>query len=192
MRITGGQMRGRIVPGKVRDGVRPTSSRVREALFSMIGQTLEDTTVLDACSGSGLLTFEAVSRGATVTTVERNRSTAYQIKQAAEQLGVKLDLRIDDARNVMSSGTWGVVILDPPYDEDPVEWIAAAACAVEEILVMEHRSGQELPADVGPLALLRSRKHGESVLTLYRRRSDAGVQEVSVVGEDSGVVEDDP
>ncbi|MGB0640877.1 MAG: RsmD family RNA methyltransferase [Myxococcota bacterium] len=168
-------MRGRIVPGKVRDGVRPTSSRVREALFSMLGQNLESVSVLDACGGSGLLTFEAVSRGATVTTVERNRATARQIEQAASQLGVKLDLRVDDVRNVMSSGTWDVVLLDPPYDDDPVEWLAAASCAVGGTLVLEHRSGQELPTDVGPLELLRSRKHGDSVLTFYGRRADSSL-----------------
>jgi 16S rRNA (guanine966-N2)-methyltransferase len=174
MRITGGHMRGRVVPGKVRSGVRPTSSRVREALFSMLGQDLGETTVLDACGGSGLLTFEAVSRGAVVTTVERNRSTAHQIKTAAEQLGVKLDLRVDDARNVMSSGTWDVVILDPPYDDDPVDWVAAGACAVGTTLVIEHRSGHDLPLEVGPLGLMRSRKHGDSVLTFYGRRADPG------------------
>ena len=184
-------MRGRIVPGKVRDGVRPTSSRVREALFSMLGQNLDDTSVLDACGGSGLLTFEAMSRGATVTTVERNRATARQIGQAADQLGVVLDLRVDDVRNVMSSGTWDVVLLDPPYDDDPVDWLAAAAGAVGMTLVLEHRSGQELPTDVGPLELLRSRKHGDSVLTFYGRREESSLQEMPVVSEDLGVVEDD-
>jgi 16S rRNA (guanine966-N2)-methyltransferase len=183
-------MRGRIVPGTVRSGVRPTSSRAREALFSMLGQNLTDVSVLDACAGSGLLTFEAVSRGASVTTVERNRAVARQIETAAVQLGVKLDLRVDDARNVLSSGTWDVVILDPPYDDDPVEWVAAAAASVDDTLVMEHRSGAELPPAVGSLTMVRSRKYGESVITLYRRGEDAGVEEASVVGEDTGVIKD--
>ena len=131
MRISGGILRGRVVPGKVRSGVRPTSSRVREALFSMVGQDLTGVTVLDAFGGSGLLSFEAYSRGATVTTVERHRATARQIQEAAQSLGANIDLRMDDARNVLSSGSWDVVLMDPPYKDDPIEWAAAAASATE-------------------------------------------------------------
>ena len=173
MRITGGTLRGRIVGGKVRSGVRPTSSRVREALFSMIGQNLEGVTVLDAFGGSGLLTFEAYSRGADVTTVERNRAAARGIQAAADGLGVKLDLRIDDVRNVIAAGEWDVVIMDPPYSEDAAEWVAAGVSAAAETVVIEHRAGPMLPDSVGDFEQDRSRRHGDSVLTIFRRRNDA-------------------
>ena len=170
MRITGGLLRGRVVGGKVRPGVRPTSSRVREALFSIVGQSLEGVTVLDAFGGSGLLSFEACSRGATVTTVERDRRAAREIKDTAETFGVSLDLRIDDVRNVVSVGEWDVVLMDPPYADDPVEWVSAGITAAKELLVIEHRAGAEMPMNVGSFIQDRSRQYGGSVLTVFRRR----------------------
>ena len=130
MKITGGTLRGRVVPGSVPKGVRPTSSRVREAMFSMVGQELQGITVLDGFAGSGLLTFEAASRGATVTTVERNRRVARQLRERAADLGVTLDLRVGDARDTLSSGGWDIVILDPPYADDAVRGSLQAYPAV--------------------------------------------------------------
>ena len=170
MRITGGKLRGRIVRGKIRPGVRPTASRVREALFSIIGQQLDGMAVLDAFGGSGLLTFEAWSRGATVTTVERNRAAARQIDDAAKALGVVLDLRIDDVRNVVSGGEWDMVLMDPPYADDPVEWVATGLTAAKEVLVIEHRAGAQMPTQIGDFVQDRSRRYGDSMLTVFRRR----------------------
>lgn len=169
MRITGGSLRGRVLPGSVPKGVRPTSSRVREAMFSMIGQDLAGVSVLDGCGGSGLLSFEAVSRGASVTTVERNRSVARELAARAEALGVPLDLRVGDCRNALLTGEWDVIILDPPYTHDPVEWLSLAASSVKDLLVIEHASGADMPESAGPLRLDRTRKYGDSVLTVYRR-----------------------
>lgn len=169
MRITGGSLRGRVLPGSVPKGVRPTSSRVREAMFSMVGQDLVGVSVLDGCGGSGLLTFEAVSRGASVTTVERNRGVARELAVRAKALGVTLDLRVDDCRNALLTGEWDVVILDPPYADDPVEWLSSAASSVKVLLVIEHAHGADMPDSVGALHLDRTRKYGDSVLTVYRR-----------------------
>ena len=169
MKITGGTLRGRIVPGAVPKGVRPTSSRVREAMFSMIGQDLDGVTVLDGFGGSGLLTFEAVSRGAKVTTVERNRGVIRQLRERAAALGVPLDLRIGDARDTLASGNWDIVILDPPYADDPVDWVSAGASATDSMLVIEHAAGTVMPAAVGNLVLDRTRRYGDSTLTIYRR-----------------------
>ena len=170
MRITGGILRGRVLGGKVRSGVRPTSSRVREALFSIVGQNLEGVSVLDAFGGSGLLSFEAISRGATVTTVERNRGAARQIKENADTFGVALDVRNDDVRNVISAGEWDLVLMDPPYADDPVEWVVAGLSATKETLVIEHRAGADMPGTIGDFVQDRSRRYGDSVLTVFRRR----------------------
>jgi 16S rRNA G966 N2-methylase RsmD len=128
-------------------------------MFSMIGQELQGTTVLDGFAGSGLLTFEAASRGATVTTVERDRQVARKLRERAQGLGVTLDLRTGDARDTLSSGSWDIVILDPPYADEPVDWVSAGASA----------TGAVMPALVGNLVLERSRRYGDSTLTIYRR-----------------------
>ena len=177
MRITGGKLRGRVLRAKVRNGVRPTSSRVREALFSMMGQDLEGLTMLDAFGGSGLVTFEAISRGAAVTTVEKNRAVGRQIQAEAERMHVGIDLRIGDAAVVAASGKWDVVFMDPPYADDPSLWAGVGCTASRSMLVIEHRSGVDMPTEVGDLVLDRSRRHGDSVLTVYRRRDASGVEE---------------
>lgn len=169
MRITGGSLRGRVIPGSVPRGVRPTSAKVREALFSIVGQDLTGVTVLDACGGSGLLTFEAFSRGADVTTVERNRSVAKALAGAAMALGITLDLRVGDARNALVAGEWDVIFLDPPYADDPIEWATSAASSVRRVLVVEHASSTVMPGRVGQLEMDRERIYGDTKLSVYWR-----------------------
>jgi 16S rRNA (guanine966-N2)-methyltransferase len=169
MRITGGQMRGRVVPAPKGSDVRPTSSRVREALFSMVGQELSGWTALDAFGGSGLLGFEAFSRGASVTMVEHSRDVALTLQNTAKKLGVELDLRIGDVGRVFGTGTWDLVLLDPPYADDAATWLQRAAPAVGRVLVIECASDSVLPARVEGLERDRSRTYGGTALTIYRR-----------------------
>ena len=143
----------------------------------MIGQHLEGVTMLDAFGGSGLITFEAISRGATVTTIEKNHAVGHQIQVEAARLAVPIDLRVGDARTLISSGLWDIVFMDPPYADDPIKWGSLGCEAAKSILIIEHRSGAELPAVLGALVLDRSRKHGDSVLTVYRPRDPAGGEE---------------
>ena len=89
MKLTGGQARGRSLRGRLPDGVRPTSARVREAVFSMLGQDLDGLAFLDAFGGSGLMGLEAWSRGAQVVVYERQRATARWIQRQGEALGAQ-------------------------------------------------------------------------------------------------------
>ena len=148
MRITGGSLRGRVVPGKVRPGVRPTSSRVREALFSMVGQDLEGVRVLDAFGGSGLLSFEAYSRGAIVTTVGTTITvtgecadfdTAAAAAALAADLGVSVSqitvtTSCDDGRRRRLDGSFTVgieiVVETPRGTDDPA--VSGIVSALEQ------------------------------------------------------------
>ena len=150
-------------------GVRPTAGRVREALFSMLGQDLAGWSMLDAFGGSGLMAFEAASRGAgPVVVCERNRKVAAQIQRSARELGVDVDVRLGDARTVLHSGSWDLVFLDPPYADDPATWVRHAARAVRQVLVVEHRSGGVVPASVDSLERARQRRYGDSTLSIFR------------------------
>lgn len=169
MRLTGGALRGRILPGRVPSGVRPTSARVREALFSMVGQDLDGWTALDAFGGSGLLGLEAYSRGAKVLIVEKRRSVAQQIQRAAVDLGADVTVRNDDARVVFGEGVWDLVLLDPPYAQSPLAWLTLAAPAVGTLLVIEHDAKNTLPTTVGGLSLDRSRRYGDTTLSLFEQ-----------------------
>lgn len=190
MRITGGRLRGRRVPAPDQAGVRPTSGRVREALFSILGQDLTGWSMLDGFGGSGLMAFEAASRGAgPVTVVERNRRVAAALKQAAASLDVSVEVRIADAKAALRSGSWDLVFLDPPYRDDPGAWVTRAAGAVGRVLVIEHAAARRVPPEAGALVLDRTRPYGDSALSLYRPRRDAGDAEAEPVAEDVGVVE---
>lgn len=171
LRLTGGELRGRLL-GPVHEGVRPTSARAREALFSMLGQDLRGWSALDAFGGTGLLAFEAASRGAgPVLVVEREGARARSIREMAQKLGLgrdRLEVRVADAAVVLASGEWDLVMLDPPYAEDPAPWIARAAAATRRVLVMEHLAARPVPERSGGLALDRSRRYGDTSLTLYR------------------------
>lgn len=171
IRITGGTLRGRTLSQAVPPGVRPTAARMREALFSMIGQDLTGWSLLDAFGGMGLFSFEAWSRGAApVTTVEKSRRTADQLRVEAGRLGVPLDLRVDDAQRILSAPSegWDLIFLDPPYAEDPLPWASLAAPRTRRLLVVEHRADRELPAAIGPLLLDRRRAYGEGAVSLFR------------------------
>lgn len=185
VRITGGELRGRVL-GRVPEGVRPTHSRAREALFSMVGQDLSGWSVLDAFGGTGLLAFEAVSRRAgPALVVERDREIARRIRASALDLGLTeptLTVRQADAAVVLRAGRWDLVLLDPPYAEDPLAWARLAAPAVGRLLVFEHRSTHRLPEDIEGLRLDRARTYGDTTLSLFRPRPSADQVEDGPIG----------
>lgn len=147
MRISGGVLRGREVRLPPRGEVRPTSSRVREALFSILGQDLSGRSALDGFAGAGLLGLEAHSRGAApLTLCERDPAVVAHLRRVLAELGVPAELVRADARDLLTAAAaagrrWDLVLLDPPYAQDPSQWAALAAPVTAQVLVVEHRWG---------------------------------------------------
>ena len=187
MRITGGRWRSRTLEAPRGTATRPTSDRVREALFSMlvsdglIGDQEDDAAaprVLDLYAGSGALAFEALSRGAAAAVlVEHGRDAVTAIRQNARALGAEslvqlFDTKVDRAI-ARIAGPFGLVFVDPPYADVPgpafakVLGAAAALMDPEGALVLEHASSDPPPPIPG-LAGDRSRRHGDTTVTLYR------------------------
>ena len=121
MRIVGGQLGGRVLKAPAGSATRPTSERVREALFAILGPPPDDTRVLDLFAGSGALGLEALSRGAVdATFVDSGRPALAVLKANLAALGVT-----DRARVVASdvpaflrrppAAPWRWVFIDPPY-----------------------------------------------------------------------------
>lgn len=123
VRIIGGRHRGR--PIRVPDipGLRPTPDRVRETLFNWLGQDLTDVATLDLYAGTGALTLEAQSRGATLSVaVDRRRTLIRALRETAQAIGITgLETHVDDAQRFLSRETraFDVIFLDPPFAEDP-------------------------------------------------------------------------
>ncbi|MEN6668997.1 16S rRNA (guanine(966)-N(2))-methyltransferase RsmD [Psychrobacter sp. B38] len=127
VRIIGGQFKRRIVRFVDAEGLRPTPDRLRETLFNWLLTDIHGAYVLDSCAGSGVLGFEALSRGAAhATFIEVNASQKNMLCQSTEQL------RLDATTYQIIQGTaeqvltqnqptqphFDVVFIDPPYAQD--------------------------------------------------------------------------
>ncbi len=120
VRIIGGLHRRRLISFIDADGLRPTPDRLRETLFNWLTGYLTDASVLDVCAGSGVLGFEAISRGAMdATMIELNPAQAKQLQQSADTLGISDKVSIINADATLAMDTlstaFDVVFLDPPY-----------------------------------------------------------------------------
>lgn len=178
-RIIGGRAGGRRVTTPRGQATRPTSDRVREALFSAVESwcgSLHGLRFLDLYAGSGAIGLEAWSRGAGVVTfVEQDRRTAALVRSNATVLGfAKPDVRAASVSAVLASppsAPYDVVFSDPPYplEDDRVEADLAALVAqgwlVPGALVVVERGsrGSRLTWPEG-LAGRRQKKYGETML----------------------------
>jgi 16S rRNA (guanine966-N2)-methyltransferase len=178
-RIIGGTAGGRRIKAPTGSNTRPTSDRVREALFSSVDATLgslQGLRFLDLYAGSGAVGLEARSRGAgVVTLVEQDRRTAGLIRQNAKALGFTGVEVVAQAAHAFLARSprapYDVVFLDPPYDLPDDRVVAALDAlgdqrflATRALVVVERSSrGADLPWPSG-FAPGRARRYGETVL----------------------------
>jgi 16S rRNA (guanine966-N2)-methyltransferase len=178
-RIIGGTAGGRRIKAPTGDATRPTSDRVREALFSAVDSalgSLHGLRFLDVYAGSGAVGLEARSRGAgVVTLVEHDRRTAALIRENVRTLGLdQVDVLVATAARALASpprAPYDVVFLDPPYAV-PVEEVEAVLAALvehdwlahEALVVVERSSRGPEPAWPEGLVGDRRRKYGETTL----------------------------
>ena len=152
---------------RVPPGVRPTSARVREALFSLVGQDLAGQRILDAYGGTGILGLEAWSRGAEVVIVERSRRAVAAVRGNATALGAPVEIRCADVLAAAPHlGSFDGVMVDPPYALDPEPILSALGPLVDGWLVLEGPADRNPPGVEG-LVLDRRRCYGGSALWVY-------------------------
>ena len=185
MRIIAGSLRGRSLSAPRGWATRPTSDRVREALFSILGD-VADLEVLDLYAGSGALGLEALSRGArSAVFVEEAREALAALERNLTELGVAGAARVlpggvcSALRRLGQIGQrFGLVFLDPPY-ESPLTSEVTAELARGDVLaegawvVLEHAARTDPPAGGGRLALRFTSVYGDTALTFYRYSSEA-------------------
>ncbi len=128
IRVTGGDWRSRLIDVTDAPALRPTPDRVRETLFNWLGQDLSGWHCLDLFAGSGILGFEAASRGAAhVTLVEQNHRVFSQLQRNAQVFDCQqLRLICGDAVEFVKSAAadYDLIFLDPPYRQGLLETIA--------------------------------------------------------------------
>jgi 16S rRNA (guanine966-N2)-methyltransferase len=171
VRIIAGANRGARIFAPKGEETRPTSDRVREAAFSLIGP-VEAATVLDLFAGSGAMGLEALSRGAaTATFVESERDACRTIDRNLEKLGLTGAAVLQrDVFQALAADrrTYDLILCDPPYGFDQDARIApylARALAPDGLVVYETTSRRE-PALDG-LRVRTSRTYGSARLTLF-------------------------
>lgn len=186
MRITGGTLRSRRLVAPKGDLTRPTTDRVREALFSALiarGALPSGARVLDLYAGTGALSFDALSRGASFAVlVDKDRAAAAAIRDNAAQLGVASQVQllhapVDKALSTLARGTapaFDLVFVDPPYARvaSPELSQELAQCVTwltsDGVLVLEH--GKRDPAPMVPgLAWDETRAYGDTHVSLGTR-----------------------
>lgn len=120
LRIIGGEWKRRVLPFADVDGLRPTPDRVRETLFNWLMWDVPNAQVLDLCAGSGALSFEALSRGAThVTMIEPSHQQAKFLKDNLQLLKINHAKLIQSTAQIaikqLEQNHFDLVFLDPPY-----------------------------------------------------------------------------
>jgi 16S rRNA (guanine966-N2)-methyltransferase len=177
VRIVAGSRKGHGIAAPKGVVTRPTSDRVREAVFSILGP-VEDAAVLDLFAGSGALGLEALSRGAaSAVFVEHDRDACRVIQRNLEKLRLTgADVRCQDAlgalRDEHARGRrYGLVLLDPPYEDweqlEPTLGELLPRVLDDGGLVVVETAGAAEPRL--PLDLVTTRRYGSARITVFSR-----------------------
>jgi 16S rRNA (guanine966-N2)-methyltransferase len=181
MRVIAGKFRSRRLrtPGFL--GVRPTSDRLRETLFNILGPSVEDSLFIDLYTGTGAIGIEAVSRGAReVFFIDRDPACISLTRQNLESLDIRTGIEV-----IMSDAERGLeklaarhlvadfIFFDPPYNdegyEDLLDYLDAShLVAPQGIVIAEHSSSLELPERLARLERTRLLEQGDAALSFYR------------------------
>ena len=181
MRITGGQAKGRVLASLKGWNIRPTSDRVREAIFNLIGQDVTGFKVLDLFAGSGSLGIEALSRGASRALFIDNSVQSIKLikknlaRSGYEPLGFvrKKDLTKGlPLKHPLFKEKFDLIFVDPPYEKEMIppllgELSERKLLRSPAIVVAESFKTEKLPEVLGELQMVKSRIYGETKISIY-------------------------
>ena len=175
MRVIAGKYGGRRLQAPPGDATRPTSDRVREALFSVLGARVDGARVLDLFAGSGALGIEALSRGAAEATFVDSAPAAIRAVRAnLEALGAEADVRRSDARRFLGAASaaarqYDLVFLDPPYrltGRLGGELTLALPAVLAPAAAVVAESDRRAPLELG-LPILDERRYGDTLIRIH-------------------------
>lgn len=192
MRVISGSARGRTLKAVPGMGTRPTTDKVKEALFSMIGPYFDGGAVLDLFAGTGGLGIEALSRGmdkAVFVDLEYKSIEVVRSNLKAAGLEDKAEVYKNDAERALKAlakreAAFDLVFLDPPYRLKHVDKLMATMDSLkllkpEATIVVEYDSSFEYPDSFGPFKEVRKAKYGEAAVSVYNyeQQESSPVQE---------------
>lgn len=195
MRIISGTCRGRKLAALKGMSIRPTSDKVRESIFNIIGQRLDGADVLDLFAGTGAFGIECLSRGASKSLfVDISKISCAVIRQnielcrfASQSVVLQYDaLKILSERTLKSVGTahyplvadtstsFDLIFMDPPYEMGFVEKILKSRdlleCFGEDFLmIVEHSTKEKIPVDLPMLDIHDQRQYGKTLISFLKK-----------------------
>jgi 16S rRNA (guanine966-N2)-methyltransferase len=185
MRIVSGSLGGRVLRAPAGAATRPTSEKVREALFQILGPPDEAAAVLDLFAGSGALGIEALSRGAaSATFVDSGRPALAMLRRNLAELGVADRARVvaGDAVGFVArppATPWSWVFIDPPYRTDLARRVLDAlprgSLTSDAVVVVEHDRRNSPLDQHGSLLRTDLRRYGDTVISTYRLAPNASI-----------------
>lgn len=182
MRIIAGRFKGHRLPSPRSNCVRPTTDRVREAVFSSIGQLVQGAHVLELFAGTGAFGFEALSRGAQfVAFVEKDRKTAEVLSRTACALKVEDDVLVLN-RMALQAVKWlashgkgfHIIFLDPPYEEDLIsrvlyDPIFLSLLSDRGVVIVERHARMQGSSVPSQLRKKFERRYGGTLIEIFHR-----------------------
>ncbi|MBI4823444.1 MAG: 16S rRNA (guanine(966)-N(2))-methyltransferase RsmD [Nitrospirae bacterium] len=179
MRISAGTLKGRRLLAKT--DLRPTAGKVRESLFNILGERIQDSIFIDLYAGTGAVGIEAMSRGALrVFFVESNKKAVDALKKTLEGCGCRARANIINKKvssfvksAIKEELKADIIFLDPPYYSEELENILPLLSegdliGKDAIIMAEHPSKKTLPDKTGVLTKKKTYRYGDTALTLYK------------------------
>ena len=185
LRVIGGQAKGRLLKVPAGSKIRPTSDKVRESLFNIIGPAvINGARFIDLFAGCGAVGIEALSRGAEhAVFVESNPRHVKIIRENVERCGFRQSADIFYGDVLLALGgiikhkpTYDIIFVDPPYDYPKWKILLSKITVSVNIsdygyLIIEHSSKVSMPEEINEYFVLYGNYiYGDTTLTVYRKR----------------------
>jgi 16S rRNA (guanine(966)-N(2))-methyltransferase RsmD len=180
MRIIGGRVKSRRLLGPKGLAIRPTSDKVREALFDILGERIAGANFLDLYAGTGSVAIEALSRGAaSAVLVEQNPRAIQLIKDNLTRCGLRKQARVIPSSvsralpRLAAGAGFDIIFVDPPYRSRLVQETLSGLVEHDmlqphTLVIVEHRHQNESSPRVGKLRRYRESKYGQTSLSFYQ------------------------
>lgn len=183
MRVIAGKYRSRSLRSLRGQAMRPTSDRLRETLFNILGPAVAGAVFVDLYAGTGAVGIEALSRGArTAVFVENHRPAVELIRANLRELGIESGAEVlagDALRGLRRLASRGLVadfiFADPPYADaraytEVLDWLGENdLLASDGVLILEHAARHPLSDGGGRMKKSRTMRQGDAALSFYRR-----------------------
>jgi 16S rRNA (guanine966-N2)-methyltransferase len=179
VRVISGKFKSRRLKATPPTGIRPTSDRLKETLFNVLGASVAGATFLDGCAGTGSIGIEAISRGAAFTYfVEQSRKGCEMIRANLGSLKIEEGFKIFEMDLVRALSridkALDIAFVDPPYDRNDLydaclrHFGDTPMLAPDGVLILEHSKRKKLSDAIGHIRRIRSLVQGDAALAFYR------------------------